>query len=162
MALTLIGIHADIPLYAEVTIMIRILESLTRSASIYMIQGGTDRISTNGAFTSDLKLLRIRGINDPQITRTKMQAKTTGKDASVIAKATKTNANEETLNEIAEDFNSISNTSKAVVVDEQIKFTQGVWLLKLKLILIHLHIIVLYNLQLFLQLNSQQYKIKNK
>lgn len=63
--------------------MPRILESISRTAGIYMIQEGTDRISTNGAFTSDLKLLRIRGINDPPMTRIKMQAKTTGKDASV-------------------------------------------------------------------------------
>lgn len=125
--LTLVGIPADIPLCAEVTIMPRILESVSRTAGIYMVQGGTDRIVTNGAFTSDLKLLRIRGLSDPPISRTKVQTKTTGKDTSSVTSATKSTANEETLNKIAEDFNAISNTSKAVVTDGQIRFTQGVW-----------------------------------
>lgn len=125
--LTLVGIPADIPLCAEITIMPRILESVSRTAGIYMVQGGTDRIITNGAFTSDLKLLRIRGLSDPPISRTKVQTKTTGKDTSSVTSATKSTANEETLNKIAEDFNAISNTSKAVVTDGQIRFTQGVW-----------------------------------
>ena len=125
--LTLVGIPADIPLCAEITIMPRILESVSRTAGIYMVQGGTDRIVTNGAFTSDLKLLRIRGLSDPPISRTKVQTKTTGKDTSSVTSATKSTANEETLNKIAEDFNAISNTSKAVVTDGQIRFTQGVW-----------------------------------
>lgn len=125
--LTLIGIPADIPLCAEITIMPRILESVSRTAGIYMVQGGTDRIVTNGAFTSDLKLLRIRGLSDPPISRTKVQVKTTGKDTSSVTSATKSTANEETLNKIAEDFNAKSNTSKAVVTDGQIRFTQGVW-----------------------------------
>lgn len=125
--LTLVGIPADIPLCAEVTVMPRILESVSRTAGIYMVQGGTDRITTNGAFTSDLKLLRIRGLSDPPISRTKVQTKTTGKDTSSVTSATKSTANEETLNKIAENFNAISNTSKAVVTDGQIRFTQGVW-----------------------------------
>ena len=125
--LTLIGIPADIPLCAEITIMPRILESVSRTAGIYMVQGGTDRIVTNGAFTSDLKLLRIRGLSDPPISRTKVQVKTTGKDTSSVTSATKSTANEETLNKIAEDFNAKSNTSKAVVTDGQIRFTRGVW-----------------------------------
>ena len=125
--LTLVGIPADIPLCAEVTVMPRILESVSRTAGIYMVQGGTDRIVTNGAFTSDLKLLRIRGLSDPPISRTKVQTKTTGKDTSSVTSATKSTANEETLNKIAENFNAISNTSKAVVTDGQIRFTQGVW-----------------------------------
>lgn len=129
--LSLIGIPADIPLCAEVTIKPRLLETVSRTAGIYMIQGGTDRIATNGTFISELKLLRIRGITDPPISRKKAEAKTTSKDTSSVTSATsKTNTDEETLKKIAEDFNSKSNTSKAVVVNGEIKFTQGVWPVK--------------------------------
>lgn len=126
--LSLIGIPADIPLCAEVVIKPRLLETVSRTAGIYMIQGGTDRIATNGTFISELKLLRIRGISDPPISRKKVELKTTGKDTSSVTSATsKTNADEETLKKIAEDFNSKHNTSKAVVVDGEIKSTQGAW-----------------------------------
>ena len=100
--LTLIGIPADIPLAAEVTVMPRILESVSRTAGIYMIQGGVDRIATNGSFSSELKLLRIRGINEPPITKTQVKSKTTSKDTSSVSSSSNANTTQEDVNKVAE------------------------------------------------------------
>ena len=100
--LTLIGIPADIPLAAEVTVMPRILESVSRTAGIYMIQGGVDRIATNGSFSSELKLLRIRGINEPPITKTQIKSKTTSKDTSSVSSSSNANTTQEDVNKVAE------------------------------------------------------------
>lgn len=100
--LTLIGIPADIPLAAEVTVMPRILESVSRTAGIYMIQGGVDRIATSGSFSSELKLLRIRGINEPPITKTQVKSKTTNKDTSSVSSSSNANTTQEDVNKVAE------------------------------------------------------------
>ena len=58
--LQLIGIPADPPLTAEIEIHPKILENESRTAGIYMITGATDSISTQGTYTSILKLFRLR------------------------------------------------------------------------------------------------------
>lgn len=56
--LTLVGIPADAPLGAIITVTPKILESTSRTAGKYMIKSCIDNISTNGIFTSQLNLLR--------------------------------------------------------------------------------------------------------
>ena len=60
--ITLIGIPADPPLCAEIRVIPRILESVSRTAGVYMIASCTDNISTRGVYTTQLKLNRIRSI----------------------------------------------------------------------------------------------------
>lgn len=76
----IIGIPADPPLCAEVEVIPRILENVSRTAGIYVIEGAVDSISSNGSYVSTLKLLRKRsidgtGIYDPN--KTAQQTKTT-------------------------------------------------------------------------------------
>ena len=56
----LVGIPADPPLTAEVTIEPYILESVSRTAGVYIITGASDTISTRGTYVSNLKLFRVR------------------------------------------------------------------------------------------------------
>lgn len=94
--LTTIGIPADIPLCAEFTIKPRILESDSRTAGIYMLQGCTDRISSNGLFISEIKLLRIRDIGAAPVSNKKAESKTTDKDTVDLTSETdKTNNTQE-------------------------------------------------------------------
>lgn len=58
--LTIVGIPVDPPLACEVQIIPRILESTSRTQGIYMINGCTDNITTKGAYTTTLKVTRIR------------------------------------------------------------------------------------------------------
>lgn len=60
----LVGIPADPPLTAEVQVLARVLESVSRTSGIYAITGATDSISSNGTFTSKLKLFRLRSIDN--------------------------------------------------------------------------------------------------
>lgn len=63
--LTLVGIPADPPLGAYITIKPRILETVSRTAGVYMITGCKDVISTNGTYTTTLDVYRVRSaIND--------------------------------------------------------------------------------------------------
>lgn len=63
--LTIVGIPADPPLGAYITIKPRILESVSRTAGVYMITGCTDNISTNGIYTTTLDVYRVKStIND--------------------------------------------------------------------------------------------------
>jgi len=58
--LELIGIPADPPMAAEIEIVPRILENVSRTAGIYKITGASDEISNTGVFKSTLKLFRVR------------------------------------------------------------------------------------------------------
>lgn len=92
--LTTIGIPADVPLCAEFTIRPRILEAESRTSGVYMLQGCTDRIASNGTFTSEIKLLRIRDIGAAPVSKEKADEKTTTKDTVDFAsETTKTNNN---------------------------------------------------------------------
>ena len=57
-----IGIPADPVLLAEVKVVPRILESVSRTAGYYIIQGCTDEIDTRGRYTSTLKLFRMKNL----------------------------------------------------------------------------------------------------
>lgn len=57
-----IGIPADPVLLAEVKVMPRILESVSRTAGYYIIQGCTDEIDNRGRYTSTLKLFRMKNL----------------------------------------------------------------------------------------------------
>lgn len=56
--LTLVGIPSDIPLNILLNIKPRILESVSRTQGKYYVKGATDRITTNGLFTTTLELMR--------------------------------------------------------------------------------------------------------
>lgn len=58
--LELIGIPADPPMAAEIEIVPRVLETISRTAGIYVITGASDEISSTGIFKSTLKLFRVR------------------------------------------------------------------------------------------------------
>lgn len=57
-----IGIPADPVLLAEVKVVPRILESVSRTAGYYIIQGCTDEIDNRGRYTSILKLFRMKNL----------------------------------------------------------------------------------------------------
>lgn len=61
--LKIVGIPADIPLGVELGVMPTILQSVSRTAGIYIVLGSEDQISSNGIYTTTLKLLRIRDFN---------------------------------------------------------------------------------------------------
>lgn len=60
--LTIVGVPADLPIACEVTVKPVILESVSRTAGVYMTTGCTDTITSKGVFSSTLKLLRIRSL----------------------------------------------------------------------------------------------------
>ena len=57
--LELIGIPADPPMTAQIEVIPRILEKVSRTAGIYVITGASDEISNTGIFKSTLKLFRV-------------------------------------------------------------------------------------------------------
>ena len=61
----IVGIPADPPIGAEVEIYPQILETVSRTAGVYMITGCTDEITNTGIYTTTLELFRMRGFNDP-------------------------------------------------------------------------------------------------
>ena len=63
--LQILGIPADPPIGALIPILPTILETPSRTAGFYMINGCTDNISTNGVYITTLNLFRIRGLDDP-------------------------------------------------------------------------------------------------
>lgn len=63
--LQILGIPADPPIGALIPVIPTILETPSRTAGLYMIVGCTDDISSNGVYISTLRLLRIRGLDDP-------------------------------------------------------------------------------------------------
>lgn len=67
----LIGIPADPPMAAEVEIIPRVCENVSRTAGIYAITGASDSISNTGTFTSTLKLFRLRSANADKSSLTK-------------------------------------------------------------------------------------------
>lgn len=56
--LELVGIPADPPMSAEIVVIPRILESVSRTKGTYAITGAVDEISNTGVFKSILKLFR--------------------------------------------------------------------------------------------------------
>ena len=68
--LTLVGIPADPPLTAEVRVQPRILQNVSRTAGVYIIQDCEDDISTAGVYTTTLKLFRTRSLNEKEWTTT--------------------------------------------------------------------------------------------
>lgn len=62
--LTLVGIPADIPNCCELTIIPRVLESVSRTSGIYYVIGATDNINSDGTFVTILKLMRCRAIDE--------------------------------------------------------------------------------------------------
>ena len=61
--LELIGIPADPPMSAEIEVVPRVLENVSRTAGIYVITGASDEITNTGIFSSTLKLFRVRSRN---------------------------------------------------------------------------------------------------
>ena len=62
-SLELVGIPSDPPITAEVRIIPRVLESVSRTKGVYIIQGCEDDISTNGVYKTTLNLFRIRDLD---------------------------------------------------------------------------------------------------
>lgn len=62
--LQILGIPCDVPIGAEVTIVPRVLESVSRTAGIYSVKGCEDSINNRGQFVTTLELLRVRGLEE--------------------------------------------------------------------------------------------------
>lgn len=73
-----VGIPADVPIAAEVRIIPTVLESVSRTAGVYIFTGASDSISTNGVYTTTFKLFRIRGLNDADYEAVESTENTTG------------------------------------------------------------------------------------
>lgn len=58
--ITLVGIPSDIPLNIILNIVPNILESPSRTKGKYYVLGSTDKISTNGLFTTTINLFRLK------------------------------------------------------------------------------------------------------
>lgn len=87
--LTIVGIPSDIPLGAEVRIIPRILETISRTAGVYMITGASDTINSNGSYSTTIDLFRVSGLDDK---RRKLTAtpENTANTASETSKETNT------------------------------------------------------------------------
>lgn len=57
--ITLVGIPSDIPVSCILSIKPKIFESISRTQGNYMVLGATDKINTNGLFTTTINLLRL-------------------------------------------------------------------------------------------------------
>lgn len=57
--ITLVGIPADIPVSCVLSIKPKIFESISRTQGNYMVLGATDKINTNGLFTTTINLFRL-------------------------------------------------------------------------------------------------------
>lgn len=57
--ITLVGIPADVPVSCILSIRPKIFESISRTQGNYMVLGATDKINTNGLFTTTINLLRL-------------------------------------------------------------------------------------------------------
>lgn len=68
--LKLVGIPADPPLTAEIRISPRILQTVSRTAGVYIITDCEDDISTNGTYYTTLKLFRTRSLTEGNWTTT--------------------------------------------------------------------------------------------
>lgn len=68
--MSFIGIPCDIPIACEVQVIPRNLESESRLAGYYKVRGCTDTINESGLFTTQLELMRLRGINDSAYEKT--------------------------------------------------------------------------------------------
>ena len=61
--LQIVGIPADPPVTAEIRVIPRVLESVSRTAGVYVIRGCVDEITSNGKYTTTLTLFRKRSLN---------------------------------------------------------------------------------------------------
>lgn len=66
--LQILGIPSDIPLGVEIKVCPKILETMSRTAGVYVTNGATDVISSNGFFSTTLKLYRIRNLDVQTVT----------------------------------------------------------------------------------------------
>lgn len=69
-SLTLVGIPANIPIGTIIKVIPKVLESKTRQEGQFMVLKATDRINSNGLFTTTLDLFRLGGLNEDVINRT--------------------------------------------------------------------------------------------
>ena len=60
--ISFVGVPADPPVGAEITVKPRILNAESRTSGVYTVVSGEDNISTNGEFTSSLNLVRKRSL----------------------------------------------------------------------------------------------------
>lgn len=109
--LTILGIPADPPLTAEVTIIPRILEMESRTAGIYVIKGCEDNISTNGIYTTKLELFRRRGLTD-KTEDLKAAAEDIKKQEEAKAKAQKEAADNQTVRVYTDLYNYVDMSKK--------------------------------------------------
>lgn len=62
--ITLVGIPADAPIEAHIKIIPRILESVSRTAGVYIVKGSEDHITNGGVYTTKLKLFRKDDVDE--------------------------------------------------------------------------------------------------
>lgn len=62
--LQIIGIPADPPIGLELGVQPTIMQTVSRTSGIYMVNGATDIISSNGMYITTLKMFRLRGMDD--------------------------------------------------------------------------------------------------
>lgn len=62
--LVTLGIPSDVPIGATITILPRVLETVSRTAGVYMINSCTDSITSNGIYKSTFTLYRLRSVED--------------------------------------------------------------------------------------------------
>lgn len=65
--LQILGIPADPPLGAEIRIKPVILQTVSRTAGVYIITGCQDEITTNGLYLTTLQVFRVRALDDETI-----------------------------------------------------------------------------------------------
>lgn len=82
----IVGIPADPPIGAEIEIYPQNLETVSRTAGVYMITGCTDEISSNGSYTTTLELFRMRGFNDPDYAFTEADRTVSNEEIKAIEK----------------------------------------------------------------------------
>lgn len=62
--LTLIGIPGDVAINSRIKVIPTVLETVSRTAGIYIIKSATDNINNNGVYTTNYKLFRISDIDE--------------------------------------------------------------------------------------------------
>lgn len=65
--LQILGIPADPPLGAEIRIKPVIMQTVSRTAGVYIITGCQDEITTNGMYLTTLQLYRVRALDDSTV-----------------------------------------------------------------------------------------------
>ena len=65
--LQILGIPADPPLGAEIRIKPVVMQTVSRTAGVYIITGCQDEITTNGLYLTTLQLYRVRALDDETV-----------------------------------------------------------------------------------------------